>query len=110
MARMGEEYQVLFKMKEQKAGGFSGVSPLKVYESLEIVGEGFNARVLANGAILVTCKNKEQVSKAKGNNKIAGNKVEVTIPVRKNEVKGVIYGFSAELSEKEIKLFEIKTY
>lgn len=103
MARKVEEHQVLFKMKDQKAEGFLGVNPLKVHESLKSVGEGFVARVLSNGAILVECKNKEQVERAKLIGKIAGKKVEVTIPIRRNETKGVIYGLSADLSEDDIK-------
>lgn len=103
MARTVEEYRVLFRMREQRAGGFTGVNPMKVYESLKSVGEGFVARVLPNGVILVECKNKEQAEKAKAIGKIAGKKVETTIPVRNNEIKGVIYGVSAELSEKDIK-------
>lgn len=48
------------------------------------------------------CKNVDQLGLAKKIRKIGGKKVEV-VPVKKNEIKGVIYGVWADTSERKIK-------
>ena len=60
MSRAVEEHRVLFKLKDQLAGGFRVMNPLKVAESLKCVGEGINAQILPNGVLSVSCKNVDQ--------------------------------------------------
>lgn len=79
------------------------MNPLRVAESLKCIGEGLNARILSNVALFVNCKSAEQLGKAKKIGKVAGEKVEVVIPEKKNVTKGVIYGVCVDISEKEIK-------
>lgn len=63
MVKAAEEYKVMFKLMDQSGGGFKAVNPLKLADSLRGIGEGLDARVLANGALLVICKNKDQAGK-----------------------------------------------
>ena len=53
MSRAVEEHLVLFKLKDQLAGGFRAMNPLKVAESLKCVGKGIDAQILPNGVLLV---------------------------------------------------------
>lgn len=103
MVKAAEEYKVMFKLMDQSGGGFKAVNPLKLADSLRGIGEGLDARVLANGALLVICKNKDQVGKARKVGKLAGKKVEVSIFENVEMVKGVIYGVCADMTEGEIK-------
>lgn len=103
MVRAEEDFRVIFKLKDQVGGGFRAMNPLKVAESLRCVGEGLDARILPNGAMLLLCRNMDQVGKAMKVGKILGKRVEVIIPEKKSELKGVIYGVCADISEEEIK-------
>lgn len=99
----GTEFKVMFKLKEPKGtGGFRAVNPLKIAESLKGVGE-VEAKILANGMLLVMCKSAETKKKANAVKKIAGLIVEVYISNRIEGVKGVIYGVCADITEKEMK-------
>ena len=103
VAKATEELAVHFKMKEQNAEGFRCVNPLKVAESLKCVGEGADARILANGMIMLICRTKEQYEKAKKISRIAGKKVEVVIRAEKKDVVlGIVFGVCADMTEKEI--------
>lgn len=83
MSRAVEEHRVQFKLKDQLAGGFRAMNPLKVAESLKCGGEGIDARILPNGALSVTCKNVDQLVLAKKIGKIGGKRVAVVVQEKK---------------------------
>lgn len=89
MAKSLEEFQVIFKLRDQTAGGFKAVNALRVAESLKSIGEELNAWILSNGALFVNCKSAEQLGKAKKIGKVTGKKVEVVIPEKNNVTKGL---------------------
>ncbi len=59
-----EEFKVIFKLKEGQSG-FSSFNPIRLARSLkEELGEILNARILADGKLLVFCKSAAQLAKA----------------------------------------------
>ena len=97
------EFKITFKVKDPKGvGGFRAVNPLKIAESLKSVGD-VEARILANGMLMVLCKNAETQKKAAAVKKIAGQSIEMYVSNRVEGVKGVIYGVSADITENEMK-------
>ena len=100
----GSEFKVLFKLRDSNGtAGFKTINPLKIADSLKGVSEGIDARILANGTLMVVCNNAEIQKKAGAVKKIAGKNVEAIIVNRIEGVKGVIYGVCAEITEKEMK-------
>ena len=98
------EFKVVYKLRDPKgSGGFRAVNPLKIAESLRGVGEGLEARILANGTLMLTCKTAEQQKKAAGVKKLAGQSVESAVVSRIEGIKGVIYGVCADITEKEMR-------
>jgi len=102
---MSEELVVLFKVKGSNQGdaGFRAINPLKLTNALESqIGKDFQAKILYNGMLRVSCKNGKQYDDARGVGKLVV-KVESLVPRGSNQgVKGVVYGMFAGLSEKEI--------
>lgn len=97
-----EEYKVIFKLKEGQSG-FSSLNPIRLAGALkEELGDILNARILADGKLLVFCKSVAQMNKAASLDSIGKRRVEGFIPGSKAGLKGVIYGVSLEVSMVEL--------
>ena len=101
-----EELSVLLKVKGSKPGepGFKAINPLHIDASLRSqLTAGYEAKVLFNGVLKVTCVNTKQFDVARKLTKIV-NKVERVDmgPREGGGSKGVVYGLWAGLSDQEI--------
>lgn len=75
-----EEFKVILKLKEGKAG-FRSCNPIRLTRVLkEELGEIINARILADGNLLVFCRSAAQVTKAVSMKAIGERRVEGFVP------------------------------
>ncbi|XP_049453841.1 uncharacterized protein LOC125901889 [Epinephelus fuscoguttatus] len=98
--------QQKYRIKAAKPGnaGFSAINSLQIDLSLQDqIGKDFEAKVLFNGVLKVSCVDREQYEDAKKVGKVVAKVEMINItPKDSQEIKGVVYGMFAGLSEKEI--------
>lgn len=100
----GEEEHKVFMRLEQEGASFGEWNPVLLTKVLNrLVGEVKSARILRNGALLISCRNSAQVAKAIRLNKIEGKRVQATLAKSGGITRGVIFGIPLNVSTEQIR-------